>query len=209
MSVPNCSGEVRKLFDTALFNLKTEHGQGAFVDACVSMLNGLDPNWGHLIKKPGQTDLHDHAEDAALYKLPDGKARAVDFIGGAGGPNPQPGWMVDSNTPYTHEDWFDPQEHGIHEGTSPAPQPQPQPRMPSYAELGDDGFFRTMVGAPLQADMLEKGQQLNDGSAVWVARAVYRVIAALVKANGQPIDSAAEVRVVRNDWRAILGLPPV
>ena len=207
MSVPNCSGEVRRLFDTGLFNLTNEHGQGAFTDACVSMLNGLDPNWGHLIKKPGQTDLHDHAEDAALYKQPNEKAQAVDFIGGAGGPNPKPGWMVDPELRYTHEDWFDPQDHGIRGAAAPAPPPPSS--LPSYAALGDDAFFRNMVGVPLQADIQQAGQQLNDGSAIWVARAVYRLIAAIVRAGGRPIDPAAEVRVVRNEWRAALGLPPV
>jgi hypothetical protein len=203
MSVPNCSKEVRELFNTGHFNLKTERGQGAFTDACVSMLNGLDPNWGHLIKKSGQTSVHDHGEDAALYKLPDNKAQAVDFIGGAGGPNPQPGWMVDEPR-YTHADWFDPCDHGIREAAPPAPQPL---RIPSYAELGDDAFFRAMVGVPLQTDMLASGQQLNDGSAVWIARTVYRLMAKLIAR--ESFDPAAEVRDVRNQWRAILGQPPV
>lgn len=207
MSVPNCSAAVRKLFDTGLFHLTTEDGQGAFTDACVSMLNGLDPNWGHLIKKPGQTDVHGHGEDAALYKLADGKAQAVDFIGGAGGPNPQPGWMVDEPR-YTHADWADPTEHGFGHAV-PAPAPAPVARIPSYGELGDDAFFRAMVGVPLAADMAMAGQPLNDGSTVWSARAVYRLIAALLKANGQPIDAAGEVRIVRNEWRTILGQPPV
>lgn len=121
MSVPNYSAEVRKLFDTGLYDLTTHEGQGAFTDACVSTLNGLDANWGHLIKKPGQTDVHDHGEDSALYKLPDNKAQAVDFIGGAGGTNPQPGWIVDT-FPYTHADWADPTDHGIYED-GPAPVP--------------------------------------------------------------------------------------
>jgi hypothetical protein len=202
MSAPNESAAVRKLFETGLFNFRTKDGQGAFTDACVSMLHGRDPNWGHLIKKPGQTDVHGHGEDAALYKLPDGKAQAVDFIGGAGGPNPQPGWMVDEPR-YTHADWADPTEHGYHV-TIPAPVLR---SIPSYGALGDDAFFRTMVGVPLQADMAAAGQQLNDGSAVWIARTVYRLMAKLI--TGEPLDPAAEVRIVRNEWRGILGLPPV
>ena len=121
MSVPDRRDVPQKLFATGLFDLKTHDGQGAFTDACVSALHGLDPNWGHLIKKPGQTDVHDHGEDSALYKQPNNAAQAVDFIGGAGGPNPQPGWIVDT-FPYTHADWFDPTDHGITESPSqPAP----------------------------------------------------------------------------------------
>lgn len=88
----------------------------------------------------------------------------------------------------------------------PAP---PAPAFPSYEDLGGDAFFRAMVGVPLEADMLAAGQRLNDGSAVWFSRTVYRLMAAFLKANGKPIDAAGEVRTVRNEWRSILGLPAV
>ena len=99
MTIPDFRHVPRKLFDTGLFDLKTHEGQGAFVDACVSTLHGIDKKFGHLKKKPGQTQVHGHGEDATLYKFSDGSAQAVDFIGGAGGPNPQPGWGVDSSGP--------------------------------------------------------------------------------------------------------------
>ena len=113
MTIPDFRNVPKKLFDTGLFDLHSHEGQGAFVDACVSTLHGLDENFGHLKKKPGQTQVHGHAEDATLYKFSDGTAQAVDFIGGAGGPNPQPGWGVDSSGPiYKHSDWLDPTQHG-------------------------------------------------------------------------------------------------
>ena len=112
MSIPDFRHVPRKLFDTGLFDLKTHEGQGAFVDACVSTLHALDENFGHLKKKPGQTQVHGHGEDATLYKLGDGTAQAVDFIGGANGPNPQPGWGVDSSGPiYKDSDWLNPTQH--------------------------------------------------------------------------------------------------
>lgn len=205
MSVPNQFAVVQALFGTGLFDLRTHEGQGAFVDAVVSALHATDERWGHLKKRRGQTAVHGHGEDAALYRHGDGTAHAVDFIVGAGGPNPLPRWGVDS-FPYTDADWLDPTEHGV----SAAPPPPLAPvRLPSYAELGDDAFFRAMVGVPLQADMLMAGQQLNDGSAVWFSRTVYSLMAAFLRANGQPIDPAAIVKTHRNEWRAILGLPPV
>lgn len=207
MSVPNHSDVPRKLFATGLYNLRTEDGQGAFTDAVVSTLHGMDERWGHLKKNRGQTAVHGHGEDSALYLADEpGQSCAVDFIGGAGGPNPQPGWMVDAPR-YSATDWIDPFDHGLEE---PAPAPMPQaPRIPSYGELGDDAFFRAMIGVPLEADMLASGQRLNDGSAVWFARATYRLMAALIASNGQPVDVAGEVRIVRNEWRKLLGQPPV
>lgn len=204
MSVPNYSHVVQRLFDTRLYDLKTHDGQGAFVDAVVSTLHGLDERWGHLKKSAAQTQVHGHGEDAALYLADEeGQSQAVDFVGGAGGPNPQPAWQVDAPR-YSKKDWLDPFDHGQH-----APPPPPPLRIPSYGELGDDAFFRAFIGVPLQADMIMAGQQLNEGSAVWFSRAVYRLMSAFLRANGQPIDPAGEVRIVRNEWRAILGLPPV
>jgi len=124
MSIPDFRHVPKKLFDTGLFDLKTHEGQGAFVDACVSTLHGIDENFGHLKKKPGQTQVHGHGEDATLYKFTDGTAQAVDFIGGAGGPNPQPGWGVDSSGPiYKHSDWIDPTQHASAPLTAPPPGP--------------------------------------------------------------------------------------
>lgn len=200
--IPDMRYVPHALFATGFYNLKTHDGQGAFVDAVVSTLHGLDPRWGHLKKKAGQTAVHGHGEDAALYLSDEpGQSQAVDFVGGAGGPNPQPAWQVDVPR-YSVSDWLRPTEHGT-------PAPPPVVRVPSYGELGDDAFFREMIGIPLQADMLAAGQQLNDGSAVWFSRATYRLMAAFMKANGQPIDAVGEVRIVRNEWRQILGLPPV
>ena len=204
--VPDRRDVPRKLFDTGLFDLKNEEGHGAFTDAVVACLHASDRRWGHLRKKTGQSHLHHHGEDAALYLSDDdGQSQAVDFIGGAGGPNPQPGWIVDAPR-YSAKDWFDPFDHGLGEA-APAPVP-PAPRVPSYGELGDDAFFRTQIGVPLQADMLQAGQQLNDGSSVWFARSMYEIVTEAVKA-GHAIDAAPIVRKYRNQWRAALGLPPV
>ena len=208
MSVPNHSHVPQKLFATGLFNLRTEEGQGAFTDACVAALHALDARWGHLRKKKGQTAVHGHGEDAALYLSDDeGQSQAVDFIGGAGGPNPQPAWNVDAPR-YSERDWLDPFDHGL-EHQAPPPPPAPVLRLPSYGELGDDAFFRAMIGVPLFADYLMAGQTPNDGMSVWFSRATYRLMAAFLTANGQPIDAVGEVRIVRNEWRALLGLPPV
>ena len=201
MTIPNHADVPRKLFDTGLFNLKTEDGEGAFTDAVVACLNGRDSNWRHLKKSSAQTHVHRHGEDSALYLFPDGTAQAVDFIGGAGGTNPQPGWIVDDITVYRHSDAHDPDDHGI--GGAPAP---PQPSIPSYEAIGGDPFFRSHVGVPLQADMALAGQTLNDGSSVWFSRTCYSLLVA--RMNGAT-DTDAILRRHRNEWRAILGLPPL
>lgn len=89
----------------------------------------------------------------------------------------------------------------------PVPQPKPA-RIPSYAELGDDAFFRASIGVPLQADMALAGQLLNDGSSVWFSRTTYEILAESFIA-GHVVDPAPIVKKYRNQWRAILGLPPL
>ena len=81
--------------------------------------------------------------------------------------------------------------------------------MASLALGAEDAFYAAMVGVPLEADYTAAGQRLNAGSAVWFSRTIHSVMAALVKANGQPIDMQAIVKKHRNEWRAVLGLPPV
>lgn len=202
MSVPNYANVPQVLFNTGLYNLKTHAGQAAFVDAVVSTLHGLDARFGHLKKKPGQTAVHGHGEDATLY-LDDepGQSHAVDFVGGAGGPNPQPAWQVDAPR-YSASDWLDPTEHG----TVAAP---PVLTIPSYEAIGGDAFYRARVGVPLAMDMATVGQPLNDGSSVWFSRTIYDVLAAFIHAQGAPVDLTEIVRRHRNEWRVILGLPPV
>ena len=202
--VPDRRDIPRKLFDTGLFNLKTEEGQGAFTDAVVACLHASDERWGHLKKNPGQSHLHHHGEDSALYLSDtDGQSQAVDFIGGAGGPNPQPGWIVDAPR-YSAKDWIDPFDHHIGD----VAPPPPAPFIPSYGQLGDDAFFRTQIGVPLQADMQQAGQALNDGSSVWFSRTTYEILTEALKA-GRMIDAAPIVRKYRNQWPAALGLRPV
>lgn len=99
-------------------------------------------------------------------------------------------------------------------GVVPVPKPEPQPdpkpaviRFPSYAELGDDAFFRMAIGVPLQADATHAGETLNDGSSVWFSRATYLLIVATMKFHfgvAPAPDTAAIVRGVRDEWREIM-----
>ena len=200
--IPDRRDVPQKLFATGLFNLKTEEGHGAFTDAVVACLHGSDERWGHLKKRGTQSHIHHHGEDSALYLSDEpGQSQAVDFIGGAGGTNPQPGWIVDEPR-YSASDWIDPFDHGLGQ------QAPPSVYLPSYGELGDDAFFRSQIGVPLQADMSIAGQTLNDGSSVWFSRTTYEILTEALKA-GHMIDAAPIVKKYRNQWRAILGLPPL
>jgi hypothetical protein len=124
MSVPDHRDIPQKLFATDLYDLTSHDGQAAFTDAVVATLNGRDSKWRHLKKRPDQTHVHRHGEDSALYLLPDGKAQAVDFIAGAGGANPQPGWIV-GDFEYKHSDAHDPDDHGIGGGSHTCPPVPP------------------------------------------------------------------------------------
>lgn len=111
-----------------------------------------------------------------------------------------------------HQNHWRPNNPPLKDASVPVPPtepPSPPTRFPSYEDLGGDAFGRAMIGVPLQADYHAAGQQLNDGSTVWSWRTCYSLMAALVQSNGQPIDAASIVRGHRNEWRRILGLPPV
>ena len=195
MSVPDLRHVPQKLFATGLYNLKTEEGQGAFTDAVVSTLHGIDERFGHLKKKPGQSQVHAHGEDSVLY-LSDtpGQSQAVDFIGGAGGPNPQPGWMVDDPR-YSESDWLDPTDHGIRPSVPPPP---PQPIYPPYP--GDQAF--DAVGTAFFADYAQAGQVPNPQIGRWFGRTIYDWLAK----NTATLD--ASIAKHRAELRAQFGLPP-
>ena len=158
MSVPNHSHVPQKLYATGLYDLTTHDGQGAFTDAVVSTLHGLDENWRHLKKKPGQTAVHGHGEDSVIYLLEDGTALAVDFIGGAGGSNPQPAWQVGPHV-YKHSDASEPDDHGT---TAPPPTPAPtlKGREQFYFELGQiNGFYASVAGLNRPGGMVKGDDQ--------------------------------------------------
>lgn len=128
MAVPDHFHIVTETFNAGQYDLTNHADHARFVDDVVIALHAEDPRWGHLKKKPGQTQIHGHGEDSALYKLPSNAAQAVDFIGGAGGPHPTLRWGVDG-FPYTHADWLDPADHE----NGPPPQP-PMPTQPPGRE---------------------------------------------------------------------------
>lgn len=208
MAVPDHRHIPKQLYDSGDYDLTTHEGQGKYVDACVVALHQLDQRWGFLKKTGSGAQIHGHSEDGALY-LSDtpGQSQHVDFIVGAGGPNPQPGWAVDVPR-YSRTDWFPPSQH------APIEEPEPEPPhvcpplvIPSYEDLGGDSFYRAMIGVPLAADYAQAGQTLNDGSAVWFARTTHSLMAAFVAAGNHPIDPSAIIRKHRNEWRDILRLP--
>lgn len=194
MSVPNEFEVVRKLFNTGVFNLKTHEGQGAFTDAVVSALHAKDERWGHLKKNPSQTNEHGHGEDSALYLSDDdGQSQAVDFIGGAGGSNPQPAWQVDEPR-YSKKDWLDPTMHGsvVH---VPVPAPPVYPSYP-FPEDQVDG-----AGVALFADFAQAGQAPNPQMFRFAFRVAFSWLTKEVP------DLGASVAKHRKEWRALLGLP--
>lgn len=166
-------------------------------------------------KRGNPLDLSDDAlnilcdKDDSKGRTPEGlPCVVVDVIGGAGGPNPVPAWGV-MNTLI--------EGSGAHVDPSGTPIP-PVPTMPDYEALGGDAYWRAEIGVPLQADMTQAtsahgGGPLNDGSSVWFARPIFRILHAY--ANGQTPDRAAIIKSVRNEWRAVLtaqgatGLPPL
>jgi hypothetical protein len=199
VSVPNHFSVVQDVFRIGSYDLKTHEGQARFVDDVVLALHKRDPRWGHLKKNPGQTQVHGHGEDSALYLAPmPGLSTSVDFIGGAGGPDPKPGWIVDEPR-YSRTDWIDPTTHGERE-QAPEPEPKPQPTpVPAHKPYPGDPFFQ-QLGALLEADYAEGGQRFNGGSVVWISRTLWRYL-------NEGMSIEASTAQSRKEWRAALGLP--
>jgi hypothetical protein len=199
MSVPDHFFIVQQTYNTGHYNLALHADHARFVDDVVVALNGYDEQWGHLKKKPGQTALHGHGEDSTLYKLPDGTAWAVDFIGGAGGPSPTLRWGPDPVAYYTHADWLDPADH---DGDHEPPAPPSTPIYPSYEALGGDAGG-IAITRQLEADYKRAGRPGLDGDCgAWQQRVSYDFLTGVCATVQESIAKH------RAEWLAALGLPP-
>lgn len=211
MAVPNYLHVVKSVAQANPTEWKTAHTGGPgtedFIKILAKEINVLDAAIGLNGKRGDPNDLSDDAlcfrgEGADHLVNPDGSttpASVIDVIGGAGGPNPTPTWNVVSDPAKPIKTaWVDP--------FAAAEPPSTGTPFPSYGEMGDDAFWRDNIGKPLQADMAPR--PLDDGSSVWFSRSMYRVLEAYLR-NGDHRESEAIIRDVRNQWRAILGLPPI
>ena len=203
MSVPDHRHVPKKLHDTGLFDLKSHDGQAAFTDAVVATLNGIDRNWRHLKKSAAQTHVHRHGEDSSVYLLPDNKAQAVDFIGGAGGANPQPGWIVDPEARYTHADAHDPRDHGIAIVVPPPPPPHTHPGRDEMAQAGAwlDGYYRSAEGLQRKEGLSKNGVPDWEGVGAWLFDVYF-----MARVDGKTPDQArgAVVAAIRrtDEWQS-------
>jgi hypothetical protein len=184
---------VERVYDEDGYDLTKHADHARFVDDVVVALHAHDSAWGHLRKKPGQTNIHGHGEDSALYKLANNRAWAVDFVGGAGGPSPTLRWGPDPVAYYTHADWLDPADHA---------EPSPPPPVTTKRPYPGDAFFRDVLGAQLASDYAARPQPMDDGSVVWAARVIWDHVV-----NGMPLDQAVNKhRFGPDGWRKALGL---
>ena len=175
-----------------------------FVRLLAKRAHALDKRFGLNGKRGNPNDISDDAlncldaEDGPGTDITTGKrCWVIDIAVDAGLPTAKPSWQQFTDPVASSGANVDPNAGPV----------LPPVSIPSYEDLGGDAFYRAMIGVPLQADMLAAGQQLNDGSSVWFSRTTYSLIAAFLKANGQPINAPGIVKKHRNEWRAILGLP--
>ena len=198
MSVPNFRHVPQKLYDTGFYDLRTDAGHDAFTDAVVTTCHGLDPNFRHLKKSPSQTHIHRHGEDSMLYLLPNNQALAIDFIGGAGGPNPQPGWMV-GDFVYKHSDAHDPSEHGIGQSVAAPAQPNVLPKAEAFTALQAlNAFYAAPDGLQRPGGLVipdREGRMVADMEAI--AQWFYQ----LVIERRSPDDVYAQIRN-SDEWRS-------
>ena len=170
-----------------------------FIRKLAAMLKANDSRFGLNGKRGDPNNISDDAVNClcasseSAGRTPDGRPCVViDVIGGAGGPNPTPGWLV-----------FDTLIEGSGANVDPltkqTPAPSPVP-IPVHKPYPGDQFFEAKLGAALEADYREAGQSLNAGSVVWVARTIWRNVN-----EGMTIE--ASTAQSRKEWRSALGLP--
>jgi hypothetical protein len=173
--------------------------------------------WSHPVYNPNGGDKQWHCKDPdgpggrpqsddVIVSMP--SRMAWDCIPGAGAD----GYRFEADShPFLLEGQFifvpsQPNGAGFPEPDIPPAAGHQCPPPPGYEELGGDTFFRAHVGVPLVADMAHAGQTLNDGSAVWFARTIYTLVADHMRGR---VDVPVILRKFRNEWRAVLGLPPL
>jgi hypothetical protein len=196
VSVPNFRHVPQKLYDTGFYDLRTDAGHDAFTDAVVTTCHGLDPNFRHLKKSSSQTHIHRHGEDSMLYLLPNNQALAIDFIGGAGGPNPQPGWLV-GDFVYKHSDAHDPSEHGIGQSAAPA-QPNVLPKGEALTALEAlNAFYAAPDGLQRPGGLVRPDRE---GRMVADMEAIAQWFYQLVIERRSPADVYAQIRS-SDEWK--------
>lgn len=198
-----------------------------FITYVLADLNQIDVGWGYLGKTNGEGQYRPPTWTPKPMTSWDGKEyvvtgfshdaifnrdahQQIDCIGrGNDGSEPlgQPGipqWgKINPQFYRPNNPWVDPKSVS---GSQPVP---PAQEVPTYEEIGGDTFFRANVGVPLEADMTLAGQTLNNGSSVWFSRTCYDLIVAHINGNPTQADIDAIVKKHRNEWRSILGLPPL
>ncbi len=86
------------------------------------------------------------------------------------------------------------------------PAPQKPFRLPTYGELGDAKFFVDTIGKRLFEDMHANNEEMNAGSADWIARSVHGMIERFIQ-HGDHRDADAIAKKVQNEWRAVMNNP--
>jgi hypothetical protein len=176
---------------------------------------GSPRGWGALKKTGGGFNVEGYADGAIVFGNDSSdRSNVLKIVTQIGSSNPNAIQIGDAVQERRDSDvWASPVPVPdslvayIAGSATPVPQPPAAFTFPSYADLGDDAFYRLHVGVPLAEDVAHAGETLNDGSSVWFSRAVYRVMAADVKHRlgmGPEPNPAGEVRVVREEWRAVL-----
>jgi hypothetical protein len=197
MSLPNYVETVRRLAAEYPSEWNAAHRGGPdtedFAKRLAWTLHQMDPRVGLcgqygdpsrigddslVIRVPGypQWDPTDNNRDVAV----------VDFIIGAGGSNPQPGWQAFPNLPHLAA-WVQPKPVGA---SVPAPKPCPDPKahepkpVPPYP---DEPTFWAAYESSVVDAYRAVGREIDSQSFRWFTRVAYDIAAKGI----DPVDAAA------------------
>jgi hypothetical protein len=171
-----------------LLDHNTQETCGEFTELVVLALHAIDSNWGHVGKRPGQTQYNGHAVDAVMYRtVPD---KAIDIIGGAENPfaNGTPAWM---EVPSGGQPWMAPVP--VDDVTPKPEEPKPQPAKDWSAEIA--ALSQRVEAAEQSATAAQSAALIAIGKAEAIERNVERKLAEGLTATGK-----VDLPVVNEGW---------
>lgn len=217
MAIPNLLPDVeaaRQKYPTAWANAHTGNTQTEdFIRLLARDVRATHGSrWGLNGKRGKPQDISDDVlayagEGSAVDVVNGGPMEIIDVIAGAGGPSPQPVWNVgpggpgDKGTVVTS---FtvpgDPTPGPVPPPVKPCPDPSAHLPKPPKPYPGDGKGAE--LGTAIFADYAAVAQPANPGMMIWAWRTAW-------DAANEGLTMDQSITKHRNEWRAILGLPPL
>jgi hypothetical protein len=152
-----------------------------FIRKCAPMLAAEDARFGLNGKRGNPNDISDDAVnvrgEGPGHNNDGTPCTVIDIIGGAGGPNPQPQWGVQTGAVESTGEWVD-------SGEAPTPPEPPSPPAPIGQPYPDERtWWPNVFDVEVGARYARAGKLYPDGASAfrWASRTAYDIAAGMTK----------------------------